>query len=104
MKYSKAIDRIYNNLMSGEVYGHVSFYRRDYPDKQLAGKEYFSANVYKHYCKPFICWTHYGSSANKATKEGLSFVIHKIFGMNALQFEKKYITRTAFQEKYGREI
>lgn len=102
--YGKALNRIYSNLQNGETYGHIAYYRQDYPEKDLAGKEYFSFNLGKHYCKPLFCWTHYGSSANKATKKDLLWIITQIFGLTPEQFEQSYITRTAFIEKYGREM
>lgn len=99
---NETLNRIFDNLQNGETYGHIAYYRQDYPEKDLAGKEYFSFNLGKHYYKPLFCWTHYGSSANKATKKDLQWLINTIFGMTASEFEKRFITRTAFIEKYGR--
>lgn len=103
MKYSQSMNRIYNNLMAGAVYGYVSTWRADYPDKALAGKERFQTALYKHACKPLFCWQHYGSSANRATKSDLAFILHKLFNMSAPQFEKRFITREEFKRRFGRD-
>lgn len=102
---NEALNRIFENLNGGAVYGHDRLsWRCDYPEKNLAGKPMFTTALYKHYCKPIFCWCYYGSSANKATKKDLLWIISCIFDMTPEQFEKQYMTRTAFQEKYGREI
>lgn len=102
---NEALIRIFDNLQNGAVYGHDRLsWRCDYPEKNLAGKPMFTTALYKHYCKPIFCWTNYGSSANKATKKDLLWIISCIFDMTPEQFEQKYITRTAFIEKYGREM
>ena len=99
-----ALTRIFDNLMAGAVYGHDRLsWRDDFPEKAIAGKPMFTTALYKHYRKPIFCWSHYGSSANKATKKDLLWIITQVFDLTPEQFEQKYITRTAFQEKYGRE-
>lgn len=102
---NEALNRIFDNLQNGAVYGHDRLsWRDDFPEKAIAGKPMFTAALYKHYCKPIFCWSNYGSSANKATKKDLLWIITQIFGLTPEQFEQNYITRTAFIEKYGREM
>ncbi|MBQ1776610.1 MAG: hypothetical protein IIZ93_00490 [Acidaminococcaceae bacterium] len=101
---NEALSRIFDNLQNGAVYGHDRLsWRCDYPEKSIAGKPMFTTALYKDYLKPIFHWRCYGSSANKATKKDLLWIITQIFGLTPEQFEQSYITRTAFQEKYGRE-
>ncbi len=79
------INIIYNNLMGGKRYGYVVKNVR-FP--------YFQTVLCKHWCKPYFCWTHCGSSANKATKEELQWLIETIFGMTPEEFSNKYECRT----------
>lgn len=102
---NEALNRIYGNLKNGDVYGHDRItWRNDFPETKLAGKPMFTTALYKHYCKPLFCWRHYGESANKATKKELLWIIENIFDTTPEKFENQYITRTAFREKYGREM
>lgn len=102
---NEALNRIFDNLQNGAVYGHDRItWRDDYPEKAIAGKPMFTTALYKDSVKPLFHWRHYGSSANKATKKDLLWVITQIFDLTPEQFEQKYITRTAFREKYGREM
>ena len=102
---NEALNRIFENLMNGAVYGHDRItWRCDYPEKNLAGKPMFTTALYKHAYKPLFCWSHYGSSANDATKKDLLWIITTIFDITPEQFEKQYMTRTTFAEKYGREM
>lgn len=101
---NEALNRIFDSLMAGEVYGSISRWRDDYPDPALAGREMFWAVLCKDRIKPLFCWRNYGSSANKATKKDLLWLIVEIFGTSPDGFERKYITKKAFREKYGREI
>ena len=102
---NEALSRIFDNLQTGAVYGHDRLsWRCDYPEKSIAGKPMFTTALYKDYLKPIFHWRCYGSSANKATKKDLLWIITQIFDITPEQFEKQYMTRTAFQEKYGREI
>ena len=101
---NEALNRIYNNLKNGAVYGHDRItWRCDYPDESIAGKPMFTTALYKDCIKPIFHWRNYGSSANSATKKDLLWIIETIFNETPETFEQKYMTRTAFQEKYGRE-
>lgn len=75
-----ALDRIFDNLQAGKVYG-------DY--RPSARFPYFWNVLYKT-CSNFIGYTHYGSSATKNTKDDLSWIISDIFETTPEQFEKKY--------------
>ena len=99
-----ALTRIFDNLMTGTVYGHDrSSWRDDFPEKSIAGKPMFTTVLLKDNFKPIFHGCNYGSSANKATMQDLLWIITQIFNVTPEQFERQYITRTAFQEKYGRE-
>ena len=92
--YNSTLRTIYNNLMNGEQYGYLPTFRNDYPERDLAGKQYFSIVLYKHSFKPYFCWTHFGSSANQATLKDLLWLITVIFNCTPDEFVKRYITRS----------
>ena len=75
------LDEIYNNLLKGRVYGYQVDNVR-YP--------YFSVTLSYDSIHNLFRWRHYGSSANKATKEELTWIIEKIFDMFPEQFAKTY--------------
>ena len=81
----KAIDIIYKNLMEGKYYGYVVKNVR-FP--------YFHSVLNKHPFKSFFCWSNYGSSANKANKKELAWIIETIFKMTPEEFINKYECRT----------
>ena len=76
-----ALDRIYNNIQAGKMYG---VYRLDvkYP--------FFSEALYKINSE-FIGYSSYGSSATKNTKEWLNWIITMIFETTPEEFEKMYV-------------
>ena len=77
-----ALNRIYENINRGYCYGYfVSNVRYPYFDTCLSVSENGE----------FIRWTHYGSSANKNTKQALQWIIETIFKTTADEFEKKYL-------------
>lgn len=88
----KTIDIIYSNLMSGKQYGYILKNVR-YP--------VFHTVLYKHWCKPYFCWIHYGSSANNANKKELEWIITTIFHMTPEKFVETYECRT---EKETKEV
>ena len=74
------LDEIYDNLKSGYRYGKV---RKDmrYP--------YFENNLYHFESrngKELFGWNHFGSSAEKATKKDLKWILETIFGQSAKEF------------------
>lgn len=79
------IDIIYDNLMDGKRYGYVLRNVR-FP--------VFHTILCKHWCKPIFCWNHYGSSANKATKKELQWIIEVIFKVTPEEFVNKFECRT----------
>lgn len=79
------IDTIYKNLMEGKKYGYVVKNVR-YP--------YFHETLGKHWCEPFFCYSHYGSSAIKANKRELAWLIEVIFEMTPEEFIATYECRT----------
>lgn len=81
MKYSKALNEIYENINAGNSYGK-DFLNVRYPFFDTA----LSAN------KQYIYWRHYGSSANKNTRKELYWIITVIFRMSPEQFLQEYIT------------
>lgn len=95
MAYSEALNRIYKNLKKGETYGSVAKYREDYPGG-LGGKDYFHCQLSYSSVYKLFRWTHYGSSANPATKRDLTWIIRTIFRTTPAEFEKKYITKSDF--------
>lgn len=80
MRYSEALNRIYNNLKAGKgYYTYIEYVR--YP--------YYHCNLF--YNGKYFCWNHAGSSANAATKRELLWIIETIFGTTPEIFEKQYI-------------
>lgn len=82
------LNTIYDNLMNGMKYGYV-----------VKGKNirypYWHEVLGKHWCKPYFFWNNYGSSANRANKKELKFIIEVIFKMTPEEFVKKYECRKA---------
>lgn len=79
MKNSEAFDEIYSNLKRGIVYGeNITNVRFPYFRTVLScdGKYWF--------------WSHYGSSANKATKSELRWILSKIFKLTPIEFLEEY--------------
>ncbi len=81
----KTIDGIYSNLMNGKHYGYVVTNVR-FP--------YFHSVLVKHPHKSIFCWSHAGSSANKANKKELAWLIENIFRMTPEEFVNRYECRT----------
>ena len=81
------IDIIYKNLMNGMTYGYVIknvrfpyFHNALYKGRSIATKKFF-------------IWNNYGSSANKATKKDLKWIIEVIFKMTPEEFINHYECR-----------
>lgn len=82
MTQNEALDKIYYNLLNGGYYGKL------YTNMRYA---YFDINLT---CDGrYIHWNRYGSSANKVTKEDLSWIITKIFDTTPIEFVKEYELR-----------
>ena len=95
MRYSKELNIIYNALVSGESFGKFTYW--NYYKNEPFQYPFFHTMLYKHYCKNILCWENYGSSANKATKEQLQWIITNIFNTTPKMFIKEYITRTEYE-------
>ena len=105
LKNMEALMRIYNNLLNGEQYGSVCYYREDFPSLE-AGKPYFWYSI--AYANPapsnrYFHYRHYGSSAIKVNKRNLEWLIRAIFQCTETEFEQRYITKTEFERRYGNE-
>lgn len=72
-----------DNIKAGAVYGTI--------EKHRLGGAYFHPVMYKT-TGGYLGWTHYGSSANELTVEGLQWVLEVIFHMDALTFMNHYYT------------
>ena len=100
MTQREALNTIHAALMRGEIFGTVHHLRADHPD---GPRPYFSPALYKIPLKPFIGWTHYGSSANKATKKEIDWIIRQIFDTTPTAFLDRYTTRSAFTAAHPEE-
>ena len=54
--------------------------------------------------RPLIGWCHYGSSANRATKKELRWILNHIFEMRPTEFIKKYTRINAIGEVKPLEV
>ena len=79
-----ALDYIYNGLKSGKVYGHYMENVR-FPS--------FYWNLCYDRIGNYFFWSNAGSSANKATKENLRWIIEGIFKTSPLAFLGKYMEK-----------
>ena len=87
-----ALNQIYYNLLSGRRYGQdvLKWANGDGPRFPYFS-EAISYGTDRDGTKIFR-WTHYGSSANRATKTELKWIIKTIFKTTAEQFQRDYIT------------
>lgn len=86
MNNKQALDTIYRNLKNGMIYASWLDGVR-YP-------MYYYVICYDR-VKKLFCWRNYGSSANKATKKDLLWIITVIFKMCPVDFIEKYDCLTA---------
>lgn len=76
------LNEIYKNLKAGMVYGYMV---------RNVKWPYFHEALYQGTInKNLFCWHHYGSSANKATKDDLDWIIRVIFKTTPEEFVDKY--------------
>lgn len=78
-----ALEKIYNELNRGAVFGIDRFNAPRFP--------YFDAVMWTN--EKYIFWRNYGSSANKNTIQDLEWILENIFKTTPEEFLKKYITR-----------
>ena len=93
MNNKAALDRIYDNLKRGMIY--ASFLSNVHFPCYWYVIQYDSI-------KKLFRWRHAGSSANKATKHDLEWIITEIFNLTPCQFENKYFCVT--KEQYNMEV
>lgn len=79
---------IYHKLMNGESFGSIEPHR--------LGGTYFWLVLYSD--GQFIYWTHYGSSANKASLENLKWILQEIFQLTPEQFLFNYTTYSKYEK------
>ena len=75
MNNTEALNVIYINLKKGKRYGYMVRNVR-YP--------YFHTDLM--YDGQYWCWHNYGSSANRATKKELKWIIETIYKMSPVEF------------------
>lgn len=85
------IEQLYSDLMAGAVYCEPVTCVRD---------PFYWECLHYDGCK-YLCWRHYGSSANSADMDGLRFILDKIFCMSPGEFVDKY-TRFNDMDEYHR--
>lgn len=83
------IDIIYDNLKNGLKYSR--FYSWDYYNNQPLKYPHFHTVLSYDPVKKLWIWTNYGSSANKATKKELKWILKNIFDCTAKEFIQDYI-------------
>lgn len=84
-----AFEKIYADLKAGYSYG-FDFTWDHYNNKPMR-YPFFDTVIFYDPIKNLFRWTHYGSSANKATKKELKWLISVIFKCSAVEFLEKYI-------------
>jgi len=94
-RYGKDLINLYEELMNGAEYGYLGDVLNS---AAFPGcKKYFAEVLYMYRSnldgKQYFQWRYFGSSANKATKKDLSWILENIFNMTAKQFVAYYITR-----------
>ena len=87
----KELDAIYTNLKAGNIYAEYK--------SNVRFPCYYSVLSYDK-IKNLFHWTNYGSSANKATKPELQWIIETIFKMMPAEFIKTYscVTRQEYNK------
>lgn len=95
-----ALHQINQKLKNGEIFGKDVFSwpngngpRFPYFHAVLSyGKDYNGENIFR--------WTHYGSSANRATLKDLKWIITVIFKTTPSRFLQEYITKSGSRIDY----
>lgn len=81
----EALEKIYNDLLSGIDYGKDFDFGVRYP--------YFDTRLWITKNKQYIGFSHYGSSHQKTNIKNLLWILFNIFGLSPEEFLSKYITR-----------
>lgn len=88
MSYTKELNTIYSALKAGKRFGN--FYAPSNPAlTEPLFWEVLSMGTGRN-GQNYIYWRHAGSSANKATKSDLYWIVHTIFKMSDREFLEKY--------------
>lgn len=88
-KYNPELNQIFYSLKNGQKYG-CFIYNVRFP--------YYHTVLSYDPIKKLFFWTHYGSSANKATKYDLNWIVREIFGLTPKEFLLKYQTLTDYNQ------
>lgn len=92
MDNKQALDMIYSNLKNGMIYA-------SWLDNVRYPTYYYVVSY--DMVKKLFCWRNYGSSANKATKKDLLWIITVIFKMCPVDFIEKYDCLTVSEYNSG---
>ena len=84
-----ATEIIWQKLNDGEIFGKIMSHN-------LGGAMFWDV-LSMSPDKRYIRWTHYGSSANKATRKDLDWVLGVIFHMTPAEFLAEYTTYSEFK-------
>lgn len=95
MEEELTIDDMYSGLMKGYKYVLKETLRGDWRAFQDGRLRYFVPGSFNSIVldieddgTPIFCWSHYGSSAEKATKEDLEWLLKVIFKSEPSEFVK----------------
>lgn len=90
MRNRDILREIMYNLKAGKRYGKfVVNVKYPYFDTVLS----YSESIYNRAPYDLICWSHFGSSANKATLKELNWIITVIFKLSPADFVSIYELR-----------
>lgn len=89
MNNSTAFEKIYADLRAGYSFGRDVTW--NYYDNEPLRYPFFDAAISYDPIKKLFRWSHFGRSANKATKKDLAWLLSDIFECSAADFLKKYI-------------
>ena len=91
MTDKQALNEIYTNLQKGERYGYFVVW--NYYDNEMYRYPYFNVSLYKT-GHGYFGYQNYGSSATKATKKDLEWILTTIFEETPKEFLITHITET----------
>lgn len=89
MKNDIAFEKIYADLKAGYSYGK-DFTWDSYNNKPMR-YPFFDTAIFYDPIKHLFCYSHFGSSAIKANKKELKWLLSVIFKCSAAEFLEKYI-------------
>lgn len=89
MENNIAFEKVYSDLKAGYTFGNDVIW--NYYDNKPMRFPYFSTAISYDPIKGLFHYSHFGSSAIKANKKELSWLISAIFKCSATEFLEKYI-------------